>query len=72
MPGAFTDLRKLAVLDMKAYLYNEFKRRDNLDVIIGTTQLKIDDWANADADKQTLLDSWRDECNLDVDHIRYF
>lgn len=71
--GAFRQLRELTVLDMKAYLYNELKRKDGLDVGIGNIQLKIDDWANADADRLALLKSWDDEgANLDFEHIRYF
>lgn len=72
-PGAFRQLRELAVLDMKAYLYNELKRKDGGDVGIGTIQLKIDDWANADADRLALLKQWDEEgANLDIDHVRYF
>lgn len=72
-PGAFMDLRELAALDMSAYLYNQLKRKDQIDAGVGTIQLKIDDWASAWADYKALLKQWRaDGVNLDFDHIRYF
>jgi hypothetical protein len=71
-PGTFSALRRLTKLDMKAYLYSELKRKDTLDVGVGTIQLKIDEWSNAEADMQALLDSWDEEGSLDVDHIKYF
>ena len=71
--GAFMDLRDLTVLDMKAYLYNQLKRKDQLDVGVGTIQLRVDDWSNAESDKRELLRNWREEgANLDFDHVRYF
>ena len=71
--GAFPDLRKLAALDLAGYLYNNLKRKDNLEVGVGSIQLHIDDWSNAKNDYDELLKSWRDEgANLDFDHIRYY
>lgn len=71
--GAFMDLRELATLDMKAYLYNKLKRKDRLDVGIGSIELHIDDWSSAEADRRELLRNWRDEgANLDFDHIKYY
>lgn len=71
--GAFIDLRELATLDMKAYLYNQLKRKDNLEVGVGSINLRIDDWSNAENDRKDLLKQWRDDgANLDFDHIKYF
>ena len=71
--GAFINLRELATLDMKEYLYNQLKRKDNLDTGVGSIQLKIDDWSSAGSDRQALLKSWLEEgANLDFDHIRYY
>ena len=71
--GAFMDLRDLATLDMKAYLYNKLKRKDQLDVGVGNIQLHIDDWSSAENDRRELLKQWREEgANLDFDHIKYF
>ena len=71
--GAFLDLKELATLDMKAYLYNKLKRKDSLDVGIGQIQLHIDDWSSAENDKKELLRQWREDgANMDFDHIRYW
>ena len=70
--GAMHSLRKLAELDMKAYLYNELKRKDSLEVGVGSINLKIDDWSNADDQREDLFNQWAEEANLDFDHIKRF
>ena len=71
--GAFMDLRELTTLDLKAYLYNKLKRLDTLEVGVGSIQLRIDDWSNAESERRDLLKQWREEgANLDFDHIRYY
>lgn len=71
--GAFTSLRKLAVLDLEEYLYNKLKRLDNLDVGIGNIQLKIDSWEQAADKKADLLNDWdQNGANLDVDGLFYY
>lgn len=70
--GAMMDLMDLATLDMKAYLYNKLKRKNQLDVGVGNIQLNIDDWSNAEQDMRELLRTWREDCNFDFDHIKYF
>jgi len=71
--GSFTQLRRLAILDLEEYLYNKLKRLDNMDVGIGNIQLKLDSWENAANDKKELLNDWdQNGANLDVDSITYF
>lgn len=71
--GAFIDLKELATLDLEEYLYNILKRKDGLEVGVGSINLKIDDWSSAASDKKELLKNWRESgSNLDFDHIRYF
>lgn len=71
-PTQFTNLRKLAVLDLQEYLYNELSRLDNLEVGIGTIDLKIDRWADAADKKADLLKEWDDDSSLSIDNIVYF
>ena len=72
-PGAIPALRHLTVLDFKAYLYSLLKRKDNLELGVGTINLKIDDWASAKDDMKSLLESWDNEgANLDFDTINYY
>ena len=70
--GAMNSLRELAELDMKAFLYNKLKRKDSLEVGVGTIQLKIDDWSNAESERKDLLRDWKESANLDFDHIKRF
>lgn len=52
---------QLAKLDVKATLYPELKLYDKIDTAQGTIDLKIDDWANAEEQRQALLDEWRNK-----------
>ena len=70
---ALTNFRQLADLDLKWYLYNKLKRKENLDVGIGNINLKIDDWQDAEQQFRDLLQRWDEEgANLDVDRIQYY
>lgn len=52
---------QLAKLDVKTYLWNELKLYDKLESADGAIDLKIDDWANAENERQELLDNWRNK-----------
>lgn len=72
-PTAMTHLRQLAILDIEAYLYNKLKRKENLDVGIGTINLNIQSWENAQQEMRDLLKSWDDEgANLDIASIHFY
>jgi hypothetical protein len=68
-PGAIYNLRRLAELDLEWFLYNKLKRKENLEVGVGSIQLRIDDWSSSRNDREELLRSWREESNLDFSHI---
>lgn len=69
---AMTHFRKLATYDVEWFLYNRFKRLQNLDVGIGNFELKIDDWADAQDKFREYLDAIDEDGNLDIDYITYF
>lgn len=69
---AMTHFRKLATYDVQWFLYNRFKRLQNLDVGIGSFELKIDDWADAQDKFRQYLDDIDEDGNLDIDYITYF
>jgi hypothetical protein len=69
---AFTNFRDLAELDIKEFLYNRLKRKNNLDIGIGNIDLKIDDWQDAGREKKDLLKDWDEDGNLNLDSIIYF
>lgn len=71
-PTAMSSFRELATLDLKAYLYNQLSRKDNLDVGIGNINLKIDRWESAESDMRELLRSWDETSSLSVDSINYY
>ena len=71
--GAMIDLKELATLDLEEYLYNKLKRKEGLEVGVGSIQLHIDDWSGAANEKRDLLKQLRYEgANFDFDHIRYY
>lgn len=71
-PTAMTHLRQLAALDIKAYLWGKMKRLTELDVGVGTINLKIDDWENAASEMRDLLREWDEDASLDLDRINYW
>jgi len=52
---------QLAKLDVKTYLWGELKLYDKLESADGSIDMKIDDWANAESERQELLDNWRNK-----------
>lgn len=69
---AMYDFQRLARLDLEEYLYNRLKRKESLDVGIGSIQLKLDEWQGSQAAKADLLREWKDDFNLDIDQATYF
>lgn len=59
--GLSVAFEQLAKLDVKCGLYPELKLYDKLQSADGEIDLKIDDWANAEQERQELLDSWRNK-----------
>ena len=70
--GAITNLRNLAELDLKWFLYNKLKRKDGLELGIGNSQLNISDWASAEQERKDLIKEWMGESNIDFDHIQRY
>jgi hypothetical protein len=68
----FTHLRKLGVLDLQEFLYNELSRIDELDVGIGNISLKIGEWADAGSKKNDMLNEFREDANLSLDYMQFY
>lgn len=62
---------RLAELDIEEYLYGLMKRKTEMDVGIGSINLKIDEWSDARQQKRDLLNEW-DEDNVSGFHIVRF
>ena len=71
-PTAFTYLKQLTILDIEEFLYNKLKRIENLEVGIGSIQLKIDSWEGAAQAKSDLLQTWDETVNLNFDSINHY
>ena len=65
--GCYDSFMELAILDVKQFLYNTLKLYDGIPTAFGNINLKIDDLQSAEADRNALLDKWRDTFHLDMD-----
>ena len=63
---------KLALLDAKANLYPTLKMYTQLNTSIGSIDLKLDDWANAEQERNELINQWDDNYILDIPNIYYY
>lgn len=70
--GAADSFQYLCQLDMEEFIYNKLKRVQNLDLGVGSIELKIDDWADSGSKKRDLINEWMETANLDVDHIQFW
>lgn len=69
---SFTNLRELATYDLEAYLYGLLKRKDQLEVGVGSVNLRIDEWSGAYDKFRDLLKEWGQDANLDYDSINWY
>lgn len=65
--SCYDSFMELAMLDVKQFLYNTLKLYDGIPTAFGAINLKIDDYQSAEADRNALLDKWRDTFHLDMD-----
>lgn len=64
-PTAAESFYKLAVLDVKQTFYNLVKHYNELQTAHGRIDLHIEDWAEAAAKREELVNSWEEVCHLD-------
>lgn len=57
---------KLALLDIQSKLYQTMKHYNELNTAYGNINLKIDEWANADDQKKTLIEKWDNTYHMDI------
>lgn len=62
---SWTSFMKLATLDVKKFLYDNLKLYGNLQTAYGNIDIKIDDWANAEQERNDLVNQWEDVWHLD-------
>lgn len=69
--SCYDSFMELAILDVKQFLYNTLKLYDGIPTAFGNINLKIEDYQSAEADRNALLDKWRDTFHLDMDWVTW-
>ena len=69
--SCYDSFMELAILDVKQLLYNTLKLYDGIPTAFGNINLKIEDYQSAEADRNALLDKWRDTFHLDMDWVTW-
>lgn len=62
---------RLATLDCKMFLYNTLKHYAELNSMYGNIALKIDDWQNAESDRNALIEQWDNTYHMDLGLFEY-
>ena len=57
---SWTSFMKLATLDVKKFLFDNLKLYNNLQTAYGNVELRIDDWSNAEQERNDLLNEWEE------------
>lgn len=70
-PSQWEAFKTLAILDVKIYLFGILKHYMDLSTAIGTISLKIDDWADAQNQRDELIREWNASYHLESQSI-YF
>lgn len=68
---SYTSFLKLAILDVKVYLYNTLIHYENLQTAYGQLSLNIERFSNAEDDRRTLMEKWETTYHLDLSDV-YF
>lgn len=67
---AYEAVRRLFVLDLKKSIYNEFGNYTDVDTPVGSLDLKIQDWAGAEQERNELFDTYRSTSHFRTSTIR--
>lgn len=57
----------LALLDTKIFLYNNLKYYDEINTAYGNIKLRIEDWSNAESQREDLLQKWSEVYHINWD-----
>ena len=71
-PSCYDSFMELATLDTKVFLWNTLKHYNEIPTAFGTINLKLEDYQQAESDRNALLDKWRDLFHLDIDYSMFF
>lgn len=62
--GQSESFYKLAKLDIKMFLFNNLRMLDKMETALGTIDLHIEDWANAESERDALIEKMTEQHNL--------
>ena len=60
----YEGVKRLFILDLKSTIYSEYGILSNIETAVGTIDLKIDDWASAAEQRDSLYDEYRGMAHL--------
>lgn len=63
-------VKRLFILDLKKSIYNEYGNYTEIDTPYGTLDLKIQDWSNAEQERNELFDNYKSLSHLRTSSIR--
>ena len=63
---------KLLMLDVKENLYPTLKQYNQISSAYGNIDLKLDDWANAESERQELINQWDETYHLDLQPMYFY
>ena len=64
--GCYDSFMELAQQDVKMFLYNTLKYHNELATAFGNINIKIEDFQAAEAERNAMLDRWRDTYHVDI------
>ncbi|MCM1230661.1 MAG: hypothetical protein NC489_11050 [Ruminococcus flavefaciens] len=64
--SCYDSFMELATLDTKVFLYNNLKYFDEMPSAFGAIKLKIENYQDAEGQRDQLLEKWRDTYHLDM------
>lgn len=59
-PTMMIEFERLAILDIKIFLYQGLKHFDNIETVYANVELLIDDWSSAESDREQLISEFKD------------
>ena len=62
---------KLALLDIKRFLFNAMRNYDEIQTSYGTYKLRTDEWSGAESDRNELLRDWDESFHLEAQSLYY-
>lgn len=65
----YDTIYQLSLIDVKNFLYGFLKHYKTINTAHGTITLEIDDWANAQSEREDLISKWREVYHLEQEQI---